>query len=142
VTRPSLALRREVQRLADNRCEYCLIHQDDAASSHQVDHIVAIKHGGATVLENLALSCLTCNRRKASDIGAADPDSGELVRLFNPRIQDWADHFQIDGARIMGQTPTGRATVEFLQLNSPLRILERKQLIQAGRFLPGPRKPK
>jgi len=85
VTRPTAELRRQVIERAGNRCEYCRIHQEDAGSRHQVDHIIAEKHGGKTVLENLALSCLPCNRRKASDIGAIDPNSGQLVRLFDPR---------------------------------------------------------
>jgi hypothetical protein len=135
-------LRREVIRRANLRCEYCLIHQNDAASSHQVDHIVAVKHGGATDLDNLALSCLTCNRRKASDIGAADPATGDLVRLYHPRTQEWSDHFYLDGAEIFGRTADGRATIEFLQLNSPLRVLERRLLIKAGRYPAGLRKPK
>jgi hypothetical protein len=128
--------------LAGNRREYCLIHQEDAAALHQVDHIVAIKHGGATDLQNLALSCFICNRRKASDIGAADPFTHVLVRLFNPRTQDWLDHFRIDGAQIIGQSPEGRATVAFLQLNSPPRLFERAHLIQVGRFPAALRKPK
>ena len=75
MTRPTADVRREVIRRAGNRCEYCSIHQDDAASRHQVDHVISEKHAGETILENLALSCLTCNRRKASDIGAVDRKS-------------------------------------------------------------------
>jgi len=133
VTRPSAAMRRDVVRRAGNRCEYCLIHQDDAASRLQVDHAIAEKHGGATTLDNLALSCLPCNRRKASDIAANDPETSALTRLFNPRLQSWVDHFRITGPRIVGLTE-GRTTVAFLQLNSPERVLEREELISAGRF--------
>ena len=94
MTRPSAAVRREVIRRAGNCCEYCGIHQDDAATRHQVDHVIAEKHGGQTDRDNLALSCLLCNRRKASDIAAIDPESGQFVRLFNPRTQAWSDHFE------------------------------------------------
>ncbi len=121
MTRPAAELRRQVIELAANRCEYCRTHQEDAGSRHQVDHIIAEKHGGQTALENLALSCLPCNRRKASDIGAIDPDSGQLVRLFDPRHQKWADHFQFLSQEIVGLTTVGRATVEFLQFNLPER---------------------
>jgi hypothetical protein len=69
------------------------------------------KHGGATTVDNLALSCLPCNRRKASDIGAIDPESGQFVRLFNPRQQDWSDHFRFSSPAIVGLTAAGRATV-------------------------------
>jgi hypothetical protein len=107
VTRPTAALRREVIRRAGNRCEYCRIHQDDTASRHQVDHVIAEKHGGQTDLDNLALSCLLCNRRKSSDIGAIDPESGQFVRLFDPRTQAWSDHFQFVADRIVGLTAEG-----------------------------------
>ena len=127
-------MRREVERRAGQRCENCLLHQDDAASRHQLDHVISEKHRGETTLENLALSCLPCNRRKSSDIGAIDPVTGELVRLFNPRQQVWAEHFRCDGPRIVGLTPEGRATVAFLQLNSPERTLERIELMRIARF--------
>jgi hypothetical protein len=104
------------------------------ASRHQVDHVISEKHGGATVDSNLALSCLPCNRRKSSEIGALDPDTGQLVRFFNPREQTWADHFQFNGEQIIGTTAEGRATVTFLQLNSPERLLERYQLVRVGRY--------
>ncbi len=134
MTRPSVALRRKVVASAGNRCEYCLIHQEDVAARHQVDHIIAEKHGGETTLPNLALSCIVCNRRKSSDIAAIDPESGQLVPLFNPRTQEWFQHFQLSGSRIVGRTAEGRATVEFLQLNAPERILERASLIRLGRL--------
>jgi hypothetical protein len=112
----------------------CLIHQEDSAARHQVDHVIAEKHGGETSLANLALSCLTCNRRKASDIGSIDPQSGKFERLYDPRIQSWHEHFRFDGARIFGRTAHGRASIEFLQLNSLERINERARLIRLGRY--------
>jgi hypothetical protein len=99
-----------------------------------VDHVIAAKHGGQTTLHNLALSCLPCNRRKASDIGAIDPNSGQFVRLFDPRNQAWQEHFQFRAERIVGRTAEGRATVDFLQLNSAERLIERKALIRLGRL--------
>ena len=134
MTRPTAAVRREVVRRAGNRCEYCLIHQEDSAARHQVDHVIAEKHGGKTTLDNLALSCLPCNRRKSSDIGATDPESGQFVRLFDPRRHEWSDHFRLVAERIVGLTPEGRATVEFLQLNSPDRLQERAELIRLDRL--------
>ena len=38
--------------------------------------------------------------------------------LFNPRQQKWHDHFAVNGARIVGLTPTGRVTIALLQLNT------------------------
>jgi hypothetical protein len=134
--RPSAALRRQVISRAGNRCEYCLIHQDDAVAGHQIDHVVAEKHGGQTILANLALSCLPCNLRKGSDVGSFDPVSGDLVPLFNPRTQVWVEHFGIEGVRIVGRSSQGRTTVEFLQLNSYERMAERRELMAVGRFPP------
>ena len=102
-TRPSAELRRQVEERAHQRCKYCLVPQELAASRHQVDHVIAEKHGGQTTLDNLALSCTVCNRRKGSDIGSLDPDSGTLIPLFNPRTQQWSDHFQIGKKALYAQ---------------------------------------
>jgi hypothetical protein len=135
-TRPTAEVRRQVIERAGNCCEYCLLHQDLAASTHQADHVIAEKHGGQTSLDNLALSCMVCNRRKGSDIGSIDPETGNLVQLFNPRTQQWADHFKLDSVYIVGLTDVGRTTVEFLQLNAFERLMERAALIRAGRYPP------
>lgn len=134
--RPSSELRRQIVERADNRCEYCMIHQDDAIATHQIDHVIADKHGGPTSAENLALSCMLCNLRKGSDLSSIDPVSGDIVPLFNPRTQHWSEHFHIDGVRIEGVTPEGRTTVDFLRLNSYERMAERRELSIAGRFPP------
>ncbi len=133
-TRPSAELRRQVIRRAANCCEYCLISQDVAGSRHQVDHVIAEKHQGETTLENLALSCTLCNRRKGSDISSLDPSTGNLSALFNPRIQHWSEHFRLDGASIVGLTAEGRTTVAFLQLNTMERLIERSEFIRAGLY--------
>ena len=57
------------------------------------------KHSGDTTFENLALACPFCNRAKGSDLESIDPDTGQLTPFFNPRIQDWGDHFRLDGPR-------------------------------------------
>jgi hypothetical protein len=116
-TRPTAELRRQVVERAGNCCEYCLLSQDLAASSHQVDHVIAEKHGGQTAVDNLALSCIVCIRRKGSDIASVDPETGNLVPLFNPRTQQWSDHFRLDGGHIIGSSDVGRTSVAFLQLN-------------------------
>jgi len=37
-------LRRQVIERADERCEYCYIHQQDSLYAHEVDHIIPVKH--------------------------------------------------------------------------------------------------
>jgi hypothetical protein len=127
-------LRRLVIERANNCCEYCLIHQDDCSATLQVDHILALKHGGQTISENLALACQLCNRYKGSDFATIDRATGEVVFLFNPRTQIWSEHFQLSGAGIVGLTQIGRATVILLQMNDEARIEDRQDLIDAGRY--------
>jgi 5-methylcytosine-specific restriction endonuclease McrA len=54
---------------------------------HQVDHVIAEKHRGQMALDDLALSCTVCHRRKGSDIDSVDPETGNPVPLFSPRTQ-------------------------------------------------------
>ena len=77
MTRPSAEIRRQVVERARSCCEYCLVHQDFVASTHQVDHVIAETHRGRTTMDNLALSCTLCNRRKGSDITSVDPGTAK-----------------------------------------------------------------
>ena len=131
----SASLRQLVIERAQGRCEYCLIHQDVSIYSHEVDHIIALKHSGQTIAENLALSCLPCNRHKGSDFATIDPNTGEIVPLFNPRRQVWDEHFTLNNGRIEGITLIGQATARLLMFNTPTRILERQLLIAQKRYL-------
>ena len=67
------------------RCEYCLLHEDDSYSPHQIDHIISRKHGGLSEADNLAYACLRCNAWKGSDVGSLDSQTGVFVSLFHPR---------------------------------------------------------
>jgi hypothetical protein len=128
------ALRRLVQTRARGRCEYCLIHEDDSHFPHQPDHVVAQKHRGATHESNLAWACYLCNLLKGADIASVDVESGQIERLFNPRIDVWTDHFRLEEGRIVPLTPVGRVTEYLLQLNQPQSVQERKWLAAAGRY--------
>ena len=127
-------LRSLVTARALRSCEYCLVHSDYTAFAHEVDHIIARKHGGTIDADNLAYACAQCNRFKGSDIAASDPVTGDITALFNPRIMAWADHFRLEGPRIVPLTPTGRATERLLQLNQIDRLLLRKELLAKGRY--------
>jgi hypothetical protein len=127
-------LRRLVRQRAANRCEYCLVPDDDGFMPHEVDHIYAEKHGGQTIESNLCLSCWICNRRKGTDLTSFDPLTGAITALFHPRHDVWAEHFQLRGALIEAITPQGRTTVQLLQLNKRERIDERQILIALGRY--------
>jgi hypothetical protein len=95
---------------------------------HEIDHVIAEKHGGKTKTDNLAFACWRCNRHKGSDLGSFDPETEEFSLLFNPRTQDWSEHFTLQGEQIIGLTPEGRTTIKLLQLNSEERIIERRSL--------------
>ena len=126
--------RLRIAERAGRRCEYCLLHESVSAKNHEPDHIVPRKHGGRDNDENLAWSCFHCNRHKASEVGAFDVETGQLIPLFNPRRQVWADHFELDGGEIKPLTAVGRVTVLVLQLNRPSRIEVRALLRQAGLY--------
>jgi len=132
--RISTDLREYVRQRAEHRCEYCLLAEDDAFFAHEVDHIIADKHGGPTAAHNLALACFDCNRFKGSDIASLDPLTGSLVPLFDPRQDCWKDHFEIHDARIYPLTDVGRATERLLKLNLPIRIAVRRKLVAVGRY--------
>ncbi|MBE9138836.1 HNH endonuclease [Nodosilinea sp. LEGE 07088] len=119
--------RRLVESRASRRCEYCLLPAAVSFFSHEVDHIVALKHGGKTNPQNLAYACWRCNRFKGTDLGSFDPETGLFSFLFNPRDQTWAEHFQLQDNCVNGLTPEGRTTVHLLQLNSDERRAERQR---------------
>lgn len=99
-----------------------------------IDHIIARQHGGLSVLENLAFSCLHCNRHKGPNIAGTDPKTGELVRLFHPRLDRWNIHFEWAGALVVSSTAIGRATIHVLSMNDPDFLAAREALIQERAF--------
>ncbi|WP_069790467.1 HNH endonuclease [Cyanobacterium sp. IPPAS B-1200] len=123
-------LRRLVEQRAKYQCEYCLLPANLSFFSHEIDHIIAEKHGGRTEANNLAHACWRCNRYKGTDLGSFDPKTGDFCFLFNPRTQKWAEHFQVNDFLILGLTPIARTTVKLLQWNNNERIAERKRLQQ------------
>lgn len=127
-------LRKLVTERAEERCEYCLIHQDFSIYAHEIDHIIPIKHGGKNNPDNLALSCLSCNRHKGSDFATIDPNTGEIIPLFNPRRQVWTEHFFLREGIIEGLTQIGQGTARLLQFNTAKRILQRQLLIDQAQY--------
>ena len=89
---------------------------------YHVEHIVARQHRGGDELGNLALACNHCNSRKGPNLTGVDPDGCETGPLFNPRTAEWAAHFKLVGADIVGTTIVGRTTVFLLEMNAPRRV--------------------
>jgi hypothetical protein len=84
-----------------------------------IEHVIPLAAGGTDDEMNLWVSCSICNGHKSDKTSSVDPVTGERVSLFHPRIQQWFDHFRWseDGLRVIGITPTGRATVAALHLD-------------------------
>jgi len=132
-------LRRLVRHRSRECCEYCGMPEKFTFAPHEVGHIIAEKHRGETSAGNLALACVSCNKHKGSDVASVDPDTGETVRLFNPRIDAWREHFDLERDGIVRPlTAVGRVTVFLLQLNRDDRRRERETLFETGAFpIPG-----
>ena len=133
-THISDALRREVADRAGQRCEYCRVHQADRLFAHEIDHIVAEKHGGQTQSDNLSLACAECNRFKGSDLCSLDTETQTIVALFHPRRERWTAHFRSTDGVIEALTPTGRVTARLLQFNRLDAIDRRRSLTKQGRY--------
>ena len=122
---------RRVHERAQCRCEYCQTAQLVIGQAMHVEHI---EPEGGDTLDNLCLACPSCNLSKATATSAPDPDSDEVVALFNPRTMEWSQHFewQQEGQILYGLTSTGRATIGRLKMNLP-RIVEARAIwIRAG----------
>ena len=121
---------------AEHRCEYC--HAPEAIFNFpfEVEHIVPPDRDGSQDESNLALACRACNLFKSNHVEAADNETRTTVRLFDPRRDNWDDHFHVDADQglIIGITPVGRATVERLKMNSSTQRTARLQWIRLGLF--------
>jgi 5-methylcytosine-specific restriction endonuclease McrA len=79
---------------ANNLYEYCQLEDGMIYIPHQIEHIIGLKHGAKTEIENLAYRCFSCNNNKGSDIGTILLPQKQFVRLFKPRIDSWTEHFE------------------------------------------------
>lgn len=130
-------LRRQVIERARGHCEYCrapiavIVEMD-------IDHIIPEAAGGPSSPDNLALACRGCNSFKSAFQEAVDPTTEEVVPLFNPRQDPWAEHFEwtAGGTVISGRTPTGRATVTRLRMNRERMVEARRLWVSAGWYPP------
>lgn len=121
---------------ARSLCEYCKFPAAVSELPFQIDHVIALKHGGQSASENLALACFYCNSFKGPNIAGIDPAEGKIARLFHPRQDHWADHFEWNGPILQARTAVGRATIQVLRINHPLVVEIRRWLIREGSFPP------
>lgn len=104
----SNSIREIVGERAKYLCEYCHSPEFVNTDRFTVDHLIPQSLGGSDELENLALSCRRCNERRYNFTSGIDPKTQEEVSLFNPRKQQWSEHFiwTLDGTKIVGITLT------------------------------------
>jgi HNH endonuclease len=131
-------LQRQVRDRFANGCGYCCTAEALTVTTFEFEHIMPRSAGGDTVLENLCLSCPSCNRYKAQRQTAGDPLTKEIVSLFHPYLQRWTDHFawSEDGTEIIGLTPIGRATIVVLKMNRPQVTRVRRMWAKMGEHPP------
>ncbi len=119
--------RQLVRDRANNCCEYCGRPQSSSTFPLQIEHVIPKKHDGTDEDSNLALACMDCNLAKEPNLAGRELGSKKLVPLFNPRNQDWNEHFERRGVLILGRTVVGRVTANVLNFNSDDRVAQRVQ---------------
>ncbi len=102
-------LKAKIRRQAKNRCGYCLLPQSLNPNLLEIEHLLATANGGTDKEENLWLACRLCNGYKGMQVECVDPQTGETVLIFNPRTENWNEHFKWNNEKIVGKTACGRS---------------------------------
>ncbi|QHV00076.1 HNH endonuclease [Synechocystis sp. CACIAM 05] len=128
-------LKQAIRQRARYICEYCHSPERLSANRFTIDHVIPKSLGGSDTFDNLALACRRCNERRYNFVASIDPQTKSIVAIFNPRQQNWAEHFiwTNRGIIIQGTTPTGRATCIRLDLNDT-RYPEEDSIQETRRF--------
>lgn len=128
------SVKKQIVNSDKNRCCYCLTTEANSGIAMTHDHIQPISKGGKTSFENVCLACRACNEFKGNSTETLDPLTGETFPLFNPRQQEWSDHFawSIDSTKVESLTAIGRATVVGLRMNNQVIVAARKRWVISG----------
>lgn len=128
-------LKQTIRERAGYLCEYCHSPERLSANRFTVDHVIPKSLGGSDELDNLALACRRCNERRYNFVAGIDPETQEIVPIFNPRQQKWTDYFiwRNQGVVIEGTSPIGRTTCLRLDLNDT-RYPEEDSIRETRRF--------
>jgi hypothetical protein len=89
----SSVIQSEIRIRANYLCEYCHALEKWQYVAFTIDHVIPLTQGGDDGLDNLALACFHCNRRKGNLVSIKDLASGDDIPLFHPRRERWQDHF-------------------------------------------------
>lgn len=128
----------QIRQRANYLCEYCHTSEAWQYVRFTIEHVIPLAQGGTDTIENLALACFHCNRRKSDKLMAVEPETGEMVSLFNPRQHNWHEHFiwSTDGLFILPLTPVGQVTITLLELNRERVVQIRLADVTVGRHPP------
>lgn len=128
----------KIRKDAKYRCGYCKLPQHIIPNMLEIEHLLPLADGGESEEENLWLACRNCNSYKSSKTKAIDTETNQTVKLFNPRTQNWSEHFEFsqDETQIIGKTICGRATVIALRLNFEQAVIARKNWVNVGWYPP------
>ena len=122
-----LITRQFVTDRAEGCCEYCMSQEKFSSQAFSIEHIYPQSLGGDNDSDNLALACQGCNNHKFTKTFATDPETDQVVMLFNPRSDKWIEHFRWNEnyTVLEGLTPIGRATILALKMNRDFLINQR-----------------
>jgi len=125
-----------VAQRAGHRCEYCHAPEAIFNFAFEVEHIIPRSRGGADDETNHALACRSCNLYKSDHVLGMDETTQSEVRLYNPRLDTWAEHFEADAktGELRPLTSIGRVTVALLQLNGVSQLEARRHWMRLGLF--------
>lgn len=127
-------IRARVRDAFGDRCSYCRSAQRYFLGIMEIDHIIPKADGGSDDELNLCLSCRLCNSYKGTQTSKIEPETRKMIALFNPRRQNWSEHFDWseDGIYVLGKTACGHITIDALQLNNPYALAVRQAWVSVG----------
>ena len=111
------------------------INPSRGATFH-IEHVVPRAMGGLSDSSNLALACPSCNLHKGDRISVKSSVNGDVIQLFNPRLDDWNNHFEWDDYTLVSKSEIGRVTIQAFDLNHERRIRIRRAEQLFGLFPP------
>jgi hypothetical protein len=130
-------LRAQVRQRANDRCEYWQMPLSGSVLP-RMKRITSVRRSTAARLlwRTSAGPVRGAIGAKGTDIASLVPGTQRLVRLFNPRIDRWDDHFRANAQTLLIESLTdeGRVTAQLLGFNELERVLERQSLIQIGHY--------
>jgi len=138
MSRISSKIQAKIRQDAKNYCGYCLLPQEILMGKLEIEHLLPLAEGGTDAEENLWLACRDCNSFKSSKVYVFDDETKQKIKLFNPRTQNWHEHFRFSKNKttIIGKTPCGRATVVALRMNNEQAVRARSRWVEAGWYPP------